>query len=134
MKALLVVALLVWSLGADAVTFDAIKFDVYRGDDNGDGHTDLYLRRKPLLVPIGSGIRTPAPIAIEESYLLLGDANGGFGTPVQTTIDYSSFAQETNVSFGDFNADGLGDVLVQGQNATDASVLLVGSAGAASLV
>jgi hypothetical protein len=77
--------------------------DIFTGDFDGDGKTDLLLRRAVNAYSPGNGT------------LLLRSTGSGFQTPVDITNAYGmSYDKWTNViRVGDFNGDSIDDIFVQ---------------------
>ncbi len=125
----LLIASLALSQPVWALDFGSIRFEIFRGDTNSDGRDDLYLKRKPNIVLISTSTTIPVAVDVAESHLMLAQSDGTFGSPTQDdTVDTSSLTEVTDISYGDFNGDGVGDLLVQAATTSQSNVLLYGSA------
>ena len=93
-------------------------YDVYEGDVDGDGYTDVYFSRVPDFIPIvSSGLLIPITVEAVGSYLLTGKSDGSFNAPVvDETVSVSGLTKlaSSALEFGDFNADGLSDATLTG--------------------
>ena len=112
-----------------AAEFSSTKYDVYKGDANGDGHEDIYLKRKPDIILIASQPIIPLALQVDESFLMSGGADGFFGAPVlNNSVNVAGLSkQSAGVSFADFNNDGIDDIIIQGEVLNEQSVLLTGT-------
>ena len=127
MRYLVVCLLCLSTAGAWAIDFSEERYIVHRGDTNSDGYADLLLERKPDISLLGSSPSLVMTLAVDESYLILGNSSGGFGTPVlNNSINASGMTVVSGLSFGDFNGDGVGDLVVQGLTATQNTLLVTG--------
>lgn len=121
-------------LSADVINgieFKASSYTVYKGDVNSDGYEDVFLSRNDNVIILASSPIIPIAVGVDESYVLHGQANGLYTAPVlNNSIDASVLTEQVSgVSFGDFNGDGINDLLVQGVSTGNQSLLLVGSSG-----
>lgn len=109
--------------------FLSSKYDIYRGDVNGDGYQDIYLYRKDDIVIIASKPIIPLAIGVDASYLMTGSSGGLYGAPVLNNgVDVSTLVEQSSgVSFGYFDGDGLDDVIIQALGVGEQSLLLTGS-------
>jgi RHS repeat-associated protein len=112
------VALLGWSTSTWATnSWSAQDYDLYPGDFNGDGFTDLlYVSRNPSM-PSG---------------ILLSDGTSP-ATPGQSWLsDYLGISWSSNtytVVVGDFNGDGKADIFLQSDSPGDSYLLLTDANG-----
>jgi hypothetical protein len=79
------------------------------GDFNGDGNLDMVAVTSPL------GLSDPGNLSV-----LLGNGDGSFQAPVNIPISFAPSA----VAVGDFNGDGILDVVTVDSNANTVRVLL----------
>ena len=130
-RLLVVLVALFGTHSALGIEFNSAKHLVYKGDVNGDGHDDIYLKRKHDVVIIASSPVIPVTVAVDQSYVMYGAANGFYAAPVlDNSTDVAVLQQQTvGVSFGDFNNDGLNDVVIQGEHTGENSLLLTGTSG-----
>jgi len=93
------------------ITVGLNPFAVAVGDFNGDGIADVVVTNAGRGATLGTTID-----------VLLGNGSGGFteasGSPITVA------AQPTGVAIGDFNGDGIADLVVANYNATTLSILL----------
>jgi hypothetical protein len=104
-----------------AVTYNSGGYDpvsVVIGDVNGDGHPDLVVANECQYnskCPSGGGVS-----------VLLGNGDGTF----QAAVGYSSGGEQaSSVALGDFNGDGILDIVVANYVSSNVSVLLGNSDG-----
>ncbi len=89
---------------AQAVEVDASLYQVFYGDIDGDGNKDIYLAPKPeyMQVPGGNGFK------------LLAQASGYAAPQLDNAVDTTGLTTgDFQLLAGDFNGDGVEDVLVQ---------------------
>jgi RHS repeat-associated protein len=114
--------------GFDWATSESL---LYAGDFNGDGRDDLLLQARPL-AGTGPGTTTPAAFAPNMNGVVLArNAQAIFATEGVQAWSRDGFKADwsplsSQVVVGDLNGDARVDVLLQGQNAIDASYLLYG--------
>lgn len=120
---------------AHAIEFDSKRYDVYYGDLNGDGEGDYYLHGKDFLVLLHGDIVTPIVLPAFASQKLLtvmvsvvGDPTGQARRPTYpsasivdppltqaqiTSLGLVKLVLDQDFLVGDFNGDGLQDVVLR---------------------
>ncbi len=87
-----------------AVEVDASLYQVLYGDIDGDGNKDIYLAPKPEYTPEPGG----------NGFKLLAQASGYTDPQLDNNVDTTGFTSgDFQLIAGDFNGDGVVDVLVQ---------------------
>lgn len=93
------------------------NYEILQGDFDGDNDVDLYIRQKPQIVLIHGDVITPITILpdVKDFVLLQGVDNALDMEADLDKLDLSS-ASSSSVDFelGDFNADGVLDLLITG--------------------
>jgi RHS repeat-associated protein len=115
-----------------STNFQADSFDIYVGDVDGDGsiYDDIYLKAKEKILIIASDISIPIPFRDSESILISG-ADGSLQTWL-ADVDVSLLEPATfEQLFGDFNGDGIKDVLLKSIDASQQSLIVYGGPDAA---
>ena len=116
---ILIPALLINSLGHSAGFDD--KYKAHTGDLTGDGRVDIYLKHTPNLVMVPFGdMNVPIATSRREvgDFLLEQNPNSTFTVRTLTQTDKTQVlgweeSPALTVESGDFNADGIDDVLVK---------------------
>ncbi len=126
--AMTLVSLSVWS----STDLDDDAFNIYIGDVDGDGYDDLYLASIPNFVLLAMDITIPLTLYDTSSVLFKGDAYGSFENSIawsnNVNVDSLTLADYT-VHTGDFNGDGVLDLLLQSNGISYQNIVLSGSTG-----
>jgi hypothetical protein len=99
----------------------ADRYTVHSGDLNADGRPDLHLKFKPPVIPIMMDditIPIAPPIPVKD-FVLQQSATGGFTLiSTLTQVQLSAVASWAEIAaelvYGDFNVDGMIDILIRG--------------------
>ncbi len=108
------------------------NYDIYYADIDGDGLTDVYFHGKEQFLLIHGDIIVPIIVAAPISFVLY-QRSYGYDAPVAyTSLDVSGY-QRANINddfyLGDFDGDGLDDILMRGKDQNDYAVVLRSTAG-----
>ncbi|MEO0442474.1 MAG: FG-GAP-like repeat-containing protein [Pseudomonadota bacterium] len=163
LRACIVVLSCLISLFAHSIQIDTDRYDIYFGDVNGDGFTDVYFHGKERFVPIAGDIVIPIILQAPDSFALIreysrsdqriysgdGDtltrinrtltANNRFSDPEFITMTDSEIAglraavNGQDYFSGDFNGDKATDFLLRGINDRSSNFVYSGKVGSASL-
>ncbi|MBB3061572.1 FG-GAP repeat domain-containing protein [Microbulbifer rhizosphaerae] len=97
------------------------NYEVRKGDFNGDGLTDLYIRQKPQVVILHGDIATPIVLpAPVKDFVLRQQANGSYtvvsdlSSPQRSQVLGWNTATELLVLTSDLNFDGYKDIFIRG--------------------
>ena len=122
---------------------NAQNYEIYTGDYNGDGLTDILLKAIPstdfaflLVDEISLTIPVNANLI---NFILEQQANGSYiliADPPQADVDHSSWvlagAQDFDFFHGDFNGDGLIDTLIRSTNPVIPSFIILSASDLAA--
>lgn len=103
---------------ASSLTLNS-EYDVFNGDYNQDGLTDLYLRTKPRVLMLHGDITIPiARHRAHDNQLLIQTSSGSFSVQSNVTDSYVGYGSGwssslVEVSLHDFNLDAYPDFLVK---------------------
>ncbi len=124
-------ASLVISVAAySAYQYKADSYTAYLLDVDNDNIKDLYLKAKDRLVILGIDVNIPIIYQDSPSLFIKGSSEGSFGTPEvwSAAVDISSASlTDFNMLLGDFNGDGLKDILLQSKNVSTDNVIVYGT-------
>lgn len=103
-------------------------YEIYLGDVNGDGYEDVYLKAKQKYLIIAAEINIPIPFMSGDSLIINGDT--GAIEFWSANVDISQLtASDDDVLVGDFNGDGIQDLLLKSNSASNDSFIIYGSSG-----
>tara|TARA_R110001599_G_scaffold249359_1_gene449214 strand:- start:461 stop:7405 length:6945 start_codon:yes stop_codon:yes gene_type:complete len=111
-----------------STNFDVDDYEIYRGDVNGDGYEDIYLHAKQKFLIIAAEIAIPIPFTSGTSLLINGDTGAIQEWTADVNISQLQVA-DFKILMGDFNGDGLQDLLLQGKSASEDSLIIYGASG-----
>ena len=140
-----VCALFFGFLGAatlQASEFGPADYDVYHGDFNSDGCSDIYLKAKPRVMLIAGDVNTPIQIPPNgPSYKLASTdsstqvcAYSALVVDEPETINTATLSSGYNYFSGDFNGDGYADALLQAPDASGYSYTIAGGDNGVSVL
>lgn len=92
------------------------NYEVRKGDINGDGLTDLYIREKPKIVILHGDIATPIALPVSSfGYVVRQNTDKTFSFVQSPVISESAWSQtQIEVTALDFNVDGSIDFFLKG--------------------
>ncbi|MFL0799076.1 MAG: FG-GAP-like repeat-containing protein [Agarilytica sp.] len=124
-----------FSLQVQAVEFDSNLYDVYYGDVDEDSDGDIYFHPKDRIVLLHGDIITPIVLPKALGFYISSAEYPNFSEIqlVELTADQISekglflTSEHTDYFYGDFDGDGISDVLVRGASETSPALQLAGS-------
>ncbi|WP_460103405.1 RHS repeat domain-containing protein [Sessilibacter sp. MAH4] len=115
------------AFNATAIDFENFEYDVYVGDQNGDGIDDIYLSAKDSFIPIHGEVLVPLSIQLADNYVLQGGDGFYYDPFVVEDIDLTNFTLVPNAVVYDYNEDGSLDLVVGESQNIITNIALLGS-------
>ena len=102
----------------------ADSFDVYINELDGE----IYFKAKEKILLISSDISIPIIYQDSESLMVTGEGVNATIQPAPDNVDMSNFEPvDFDLFFGDFNGDGITDILFKGKNNIQQSMIVYGA-------